>query len=281
MAMTPYSGDTSVIGKLGTTPQERGLTTQQFKDKFDEGLKEFVTWFNSTHKTEFDALLAETTEHSGFAGKTIFAGEISDFNTFNTPGAYECVVANTAIANEPYTGTAPRRFIVYVRNGYTEGVVMQEIWYLEGPYATRRFYRTKTGAYGPWCELNIADKGVILESDLDNIKAPGVYNFISTPEGHLWNLIVTNSKYTSESVTQMAIRTYSSLEVKVRSYYSAIGWTPWHTLMTTNKDQTMAAKLKAQNNTDYTTAQVRNIILSPDEANAELMGEGDIWIKYE
>ena len=40
MAMTPYSGDTSVIGKLGTTPQERGLTTQQFKDKFDEGLKD-------------------------------------------------------------------------------------------------------------------------------------------------------------------------------------------------------------------------------------------------
>ena len=63
MAMTPYSGDTSVIGKLGTTPQERGLTTQQFKDKFDEGLKEFVTWFNSTHKTEFDAHLADNMAH--------------------------------------------------------------------------------------------------------------------------------------------------------------------------------------------------------------------------
>ena len=53
MAMTPYSGDTSIIGKLGTTPQERGLTTQQFKDKFDEGLKAFVEWFNTTHLTEF------------------------------------------------------------------------------------------------------------------------------------------------------------------------------------------------------------------------------------
>ena len=63
MAMTPYSGDTSVIGKLGTTPQERGLTTQQFKDKFDEGLKAFVEWFNLTHKTEFDAHLADNTAH--------------------------------------------------------------------------------------------------------------------------------------------------------------------------------------------------------------------------
>jgi hypothetical protein len=59
MAMTPYSGDTSVIGKLGTTPQERGLTTQQFKDKFDEGLKTFVEWFNETHNGEINAHMAE------------------------------------------------------------------------------------------------------------------------------------------------------------------------------------------------------------------------------
>lgn len=39
--------------------------------------------------------------------------------------------------------------------------------------------------------------------------------------------------------------------------------------MTTDKDQTMAAKLKAHNNTDYTTAQVRNIILSPDILTVE------------
>lgn len=60
MAMTQYNGDPEVISKLGTTPQERGLTTEQFKAKFDEGLKGFVEWFNSTHKTQFDAK-AETT----------------------------------------------------------------------------------------------------------------------------------------------------------------------------------------------------------------------------
>jgi len=63
MAMTPYSGDTSVIGKLGTTPQERGLTTQQFKDKFDEGLKNFVQWFNTAHKSEYDAHVADYTNY--------------------------------------------------------------------------------------------------------------------------------------------------------------------------------------------------------------------------
>ena len=63
MAMTSYSGDPEVISKLGTTPQERGLETQQFKAKFDEGLKGFVEWFNLTHKTEFEAVQTDLTTH--------------------------------------------------------------------------------------------------------------------------------------------------------------------------------------------------------------------------
>jgi len=74
-------------------------------------------------------------------------------------------------------------------------------------------------------------------------------------------------------------------EIAYRSSFWTGDFGPWYkitnTIMTTDKDQTMAAKLKAQNNTDYTTAQVRNIILSPNEAVAGLMGEGDIWIQYE
>jgi hypothetical protein len=54
--MTTYSGTVAVIAGLGTTVNERGLTTDQFKAKFDEGLTEFVAWFNDTHKTEFEAV---------------------------------------------------------------------------------------------------------------------------------------------------------------------------------------------------------------------------------
>jgi len=71
MAMTPYSGDTSVIGKLGTTPQERGLTTQQFKDKFDEGLKTFVEWFNETHNGEINEHMADMAAHGGTYRKNL------------------------------------------------------------------------------------------------------------------------------------------------------------------------------------------------------------------
>ena len=44
---------------------------------------------------------------------------------------------------------------------------------------------------------------------------------------------------------------------------------------------TMTGILKAQNNTSYTTKQVRNIILSPNPVDASAMGNGDIWITYE
>lgn len=60
MAMTEYTGDTAIIAGLGTTPDERGLTTDQFKAKFDEGPAAFVAWFNATHLVEVNAHLAET-----------------------------------------------------------------------------------------------------------------------------------------------------------------------------------------------------------------------------
>ena len=37
---------------------------------------------------------------------------------------------------------------------------------------------------------------------------------------------------------------------------------------------------KAHNNTSYTVAQIRNIILSPNNADVNAMNNGDIWIKY-
>ncbi len=65
--MEPYSGDTKVIAKVGTTPEDRGLETEDFKAKFDEGLTAFVQWFNTVHKTEFEAHLADFAKVNGQA----------------------------------------------------------------------------------------------------------------------------------------------------------------------------------------------------------------------
>lgn len=71
MAFTKYTKDTTIIGALGTNPAERGLTTQEFKDKFDQFATEFVEWFNETHlpevaeKAVVDEHKAETVQQEG------------------------------------------------------------------------------------------------------------------------------------------------------------------------------------------------------------------------
>ncbi len=59
MAMTEYTKTIDTITNIGTNATERGLTTQEFKSKFDYELQQFVAWFNDTHKTEFEALVSE------------------------------------------------------------------------------------------------------------------------------------------------------------------------------------------------------------------------------
>ena len=75
--MTPYTGEVETIAKIGTTPQERGMDTPVFEAQFSKDLKEFVEWFNDTHKTEFDAHPAENvTGSNGAHGLKIETGQL-------------------------------------------------------------------------------------------------------------------------------------------------------------------------------------------------------------
>jgi hypothetical protein len=57
MAFTEYTQSTDIILNLGTDPEDRpDLDDPGFKSKFDENTKNFVTFFNGTHKTELTAL---------------------------------------------------------------------------------------------------------------------------------------------------------------------------------------------------------------------------------
>jgi hypothetical protein len=57
MAIPTYTGDTDIIASLATYAKDRNLTGQETQAKFDEGLTDFVTWFNETF---IPALTAET-----------------------------------------------------------------------------------------------------------------------------------------------------------------------------------------------------------------------------
>jgi len=108
--MTRFDLDkVNVIGKLGTTPQERGLTTQQFKDKFDEGpiaLGEFV---NETLIPEVEAHLAENvTDVDGVHGLKVERGTW-------TPEVVG-TLGGTAVLNKATVGTYERiGNLVYVQ----------------------------------------------------------------------------------------------------------------------------------------------------------------------
>lgn len=59
MALTKCAVPANVIGSLGTTPNERGLTPQAFKDKFDEMPEGIKMYLNDTLTVEVDARMAE------------------------------------------------------------------------------------------------------------------------------------------------------------------------------------------------------------------------------
>jgi hypothetical protein len=273
MAMTPYSGDTSVIGKLGTTPQERGLTTQQFKDKFDEGLKAFVEWFNLTHKTEFDAHLADNTAH-GVSHKNLLHNW--DFSVWQRGDVFG-----------PAGGTPVHtadRWLAYYNNGL---IRVDSTCPLKNKYAVKI------------TTINILNSGAWLFQRLENLdnlvgKVVTISAYVKVSKACTFRFYINNSgaKEFSASANEWELHTYTFTVPEVGLSSAGVG------LGAITAGETFeigAVKLELGDTStlandppaDYREQLVlcksflRNIILSPDEADAELMDNGDIWIKYE
>ena len=97
--MQTYDGNVEIITNIGTTPDERGLTTEQFKAKFDEGLKGFVEWFNTVHKTEFEALPVDNMYKT--------TGGTANAQTVNLNGTFDLAQdGNILYINPSFTNTS-------------------------------------------------------------------------------------------------------------------------------------------------------------------------------
>ncbi|MHC1722734.1 MAG: hypothetical protein AB9836_05965 [Aminipila sp.] len=77
MNLTQCTIDTTIIGILATDAEQRGLTEQEFKNKFDQFGKDFVKWFNETHLPN----VKEQTE----AGFTAVNESLSHVNILDNP----------------------------------------------------------------------------------------------------------------------------------------------------------------------------------------------------
>jgi hypothetical protein len=206
--MTRFDLDkVNVIGKLGTTPQERGLTTQRFKDKFDEGpiaLGEFV---NETLIPEVEAHLADSVKH-------ITAEERTKWNAIDNLAGWKIYNDITELGLTP--GTETMNAIVPAMQNKSE----------------LRFIKTTA---------NLAN----------------MYPAVSG---------------------MLIVRKYANYRVECRFMQGANNGIvrEWIAYYDANISPNFTGWKRV-----VTEDQIRNIILSPDEANAELMGDGDIWIQYE
>jgi len=117
--MTRFDLDkVNVIGKLGTTPQERGLTTQQFKDKFDEGPIALGKFVNETLIPEVEAHMADSvTDTDGAHGFKIESGSWTPILI----GANGGQAVNSGSTNGSYIKIGPLVYIQFYLETSSKG----------------------------------------------------------------------------------------------------------------------------------------------------------------
>jgi len=116
MALTKYTKDTSIIGQLGTRPEDRpGMTDQQLKDKFDENALNWKEFWNNTASKEIDALIASI-KGAGWTNETLkgladlieqaignpYYGKFSQMST-STVGTTSAVMNFSEEANDDFS----------------------------------------------------------------------------------------------------------------------------------------------------------------------------------
>ena len=139
--------------------------------------------------------------------------------------------------------------------------------------------------------LKFLQMKTINNPDLDNIKENGIYTLTGTVTNYPQTAaIALNSPLivltTGNTIIQLMFYLGANYTRTCLSGGNTDVWAPWlhftygdYNAYVEKDGDTMAGKLVAQNNANYTTAQVRNITISQDEPSGG--GNGDIWLRYE
>jgi hypothetical protein len=126
MAYTTCSVDTAIIAGLGTTPDERGLTTEEFKGKFDESPTGIKGYLNNTLIPQMENGLA----HS-MARQALINGNFDIWQRANTvtnpSGTYTCADRWGRGAGAD-GGTFPTT-IIHSREALTSGDIPNSYYY--------------------------------------------------------------------------------------------------------------------------------------------------------
>lgn len=146
-------------------------------------------------------------------------------------------------------------------------------------YPTNNTYAEYQSAGDTWAiskgtlENVITGKGLITNTDYAGTTAAGVIMTASGAgtytgaTGILYSSAITYANYPSYSNNGFISKGTLENVITGKNLISTSG-------------ATMAGALVAQNNTNYTTKQVRNVVFSTSDPTSSDGGNGDIWIKY-
>jgi hypothetical protein len=181
-----------VIGKLGTTPEQRGLSTQEFKDKFDEMPEAIQQYIKETLLTELDAFKQEFMTHQ--------ADYVNKFP--NNAGAHNSIFRGKNLGSTPdYTN---------ITNGSFKDMYIGDYWTINGinwRIAAFNYYRN-TG------DSNVPGNHIVIVPDTSLYSH--VMNDTNTTEGGY-----TGSKMYTEGLEQaktMINNAFSGHVVTIRAY---------------------------------------------------------------
>jgi hypothetical protein len=119
MSLTKCNVPTDVIGSLGTTVEERGISTQQFKDKFDEMPEGIKTYLNDILTVELDSSLASKETPAGAQAK---ADTVNNNLALHIGENFSYVTVASRTANSAGTQSIPLGFepkLVRIRAMFT------------------------------------------------------------------------------------------------------------------------------------------------------------------
>ena len=114
MALTKCTVTKGTIGDLGTTVTDRGLTTQQFKDKFDYEPDETIDFINETLTEEVDTHIEDTANPHAVTKTQVGLGNVaneSKATMFTSPALTGTPTAPTAAGGTNTTQIATTAFV--------------------------------------------------------------------------------------------------------------------------------------------------------------------------
>ena len=277
-----FTGQTITLPSNIATSNANGLMSAIDKLKLD-GI-DFTTWTGT--KAEYDAI-AEKDE------KCLYITIDDNEEPITELVSNKVTVLNDSVTNEQYPSALAVWNILSNLNQYEQ--IKNKVTSLDENSTDEQYPTAKAVYEGAFSVANkVAEEAEKLENKVTSIsssntdtqypsakatysaintldqKSEKIANKVTVIDDNASNTTYPSSLAVKNVITEKVDAVIPELEQKIEEGTANV--------VRTTEDATMQAKLIAQNNSDYTVAQVRNIVIMEHDPSVEDMGDGEICI---